>query len=242
MKTNSTPDPIKLDRLIFDRLVDGALSSEEYRRVLQAMEHQPEAWRWCAEAFLEAQAWRGEFTELRRHTTALPVEVTPAPASHQPSSASSDWLRMSLVAAASFLFAFVAARAYWQQSNQLPAPEERNLVAQNQPAHSPATGNPVPTTYVSHNQPLGKVQLTVNRGEGQEPTYVEMPVYEEAVASQLLSHVEPALPDDLVQALEAEGHQVNLQRSLVAVPLNDGREMMLPVEGYRIVPVSRPSY
>lgn len=41
-----------------DRLVDDELSLEEYRELLRLIGREPEGWKRCAQAFLEAQAWR----------------------------------------------------------------------------------------------------------------------------------------------------------------------------------------
>ena len=41
-----------------DRLVDDELSPEEYRELLRLIAQDPEGWKRCAQAFLEAQAWR----------------------------------------------------------------------------------------------------------------------------------------------------------------------------------------
>ena len=71
---------------------------------------------------------------------------------------------------------------------------------------------------------------------------MDVPVYDTQVATELLSTVRPALPDDLLEELEAQGHRVDRQRQLLPVRLDDGRQMIVPVEGYRIVPVNRPSY
>jgi hypothetical protein len=236
-------EPLRLDRVVFDRLVDGALSAAEYRRVLKALEQQPSAWRLCAEAFLESQAWRGELGSLRPGSRPALVERKPQPANPPQQTRSANWVSMSLVALASFFLAFAVAQVTWQRPN---LPPFKGQGSPHNIAESPRNIGPgsadAPTTLVSHNQPLGKVQLAVNRGAGEEPTMVDVPVYDEASASQLLINSRPALPEDLVQALEAEGHQVDLQRQFLPVPLDDGRQMMLPVEGYRIVPVSRPSY
>jgi anti-sigma factor RsiW len=59
------PNAIAIDSETLDRLVDGELSPAEYRRVLQALEQQPGAWRKCAEAFLQAQAWQLDMQVVR---------------------------------------------------------------------------------------------------------------------------------------------------------------------------------
>jgi len=43
---------------VLDRLVDGELSQTDRRALLAALDDDPQAWRRCALAFLEAQSWR----------------------------------------------------------------------------------------------------------------------------------------------------------------------------------------
>ena len=72
----------------FDRLVDGELSPEEYRRMLASLDDEPGGWRRCAMAFLEAQAWGQEVRGLRDHldhpaeTRADTIAVASAEATH----------------------------------------------------------------------------------------------------------------------------------------------------------------
>jgi hypothetical protein len=54
------------DPQILDRLVDGELADGERREVLQTLERQPDGWRQCALAFLEAQSWGEALTQLIR--------------------------------------------------------------------------------------------------------------------------------------------------------------------------------
>jgi hypothetical protein len=55
------------DPQILDRLVDGELGESERREVLQTLERQPDGWRQCALAFLEAQSWGDALTHFVRH-------------------------------------------------------------------------------------------------------------------------------------------------------------------------------
>jgi hypothetical protein len=236
MMNEPNREELLLDDITFDRLVDGELSPGEYRRLLAALEQQPAAWRKCAEAFLQAQAWQQEMKEVRAAAEIKPVaKPTAEPASR--SAPANDWLRMLLVAAASFLLAFFLMQTYWKVTSKYALDPTPRIVKV--PVEPTA---PTIAEAARNDQPLGKVQLAVNRTDNEEPEIVDVQVYDPQVATEMLSNSRPALADDLVEALEADGHRVNRRRQLVPVQLDDGRQMIVPIEGYRIVPVSRPSY
>ena len=48
----------------FDLLVDGELSEADRRALLLQLEHEPDGWRRCALAFLEAQCWKAELGQI----------------------------------------------------------------------------------------------------------------------------------------------------------------------------------
>jgi hypothetical protein len=251
--TARLPDTRLLDDHVFDRLVDGDLSQDEYHQVLQALPHHPRGWQRCAEAFLEAQAWRQELGHVRRSPPA-PEADKPMPAPKSAAKAvAADRLKMLVVAAASFLFAFVTAQWYWRLSAPPQSDYRRDAIATNSATNRPDAGESQhsaegsleevdSTAEALRHVPLTSVKLAVNRPGHADPQVMNVPVYDPAAASELLSNSQPALPEDLLNSLAAEGHAVDLQRKLVPVSLGDGRQMMLPVEGYRIMPVSRPSY
>src|ERR1700754_5979 len=66
------------DAMLIDRLVDGELSNDERRQLLATLEAQPDGWRRCALAFVEAQTWRGAMGSLLRENAA-PVEPKSLP-------------------------------------------------------------------------------------------------------------------------------------------------------------------
>ena len=47
-----------------DLLVDGELSEADRRALLLQLEHEPDGWRRCALAFLEAQCWKTELGQI----------------------------------------------------------------------------------------------------------------------------------------------------------------------------------
>ncbi len=62
------------DPRVFDRLVDGELPEPERREVLLTLDRQPDGWRQCALAFLEAQTWGQTLTQYVRE----PSRAAPA--------------------------------------------------------------------------------------------------------------------------------------------------------------------
>ena len=82
-----TDNKMIVNQQVIDELVSGELQGEAYRRTLRAFDEQPEQWRHCALAFLEAQAFEREMKALvsgselwgEEHgtTQALPTEFQP---------------------------------------------------------------------------------------------------------------------------------------------------------------------
>jgi len=231
---NAQPIPNNDDRL-FDRLVDGELSPEEYRGLIATLDDEPGGWRRCALAFLEAQALTGELGGMRR---TFDFE-TQSPAEFKPPARPKKGLNVGtfLAVAASFLLAFglgvVAPRFFFR------APQE-----------SPGTGNismPVASDdrQLPRHQslrPIGNVRLVMDGQSGDGSQAGELPVYEGEDLDQLLRQQQPALAPELVDLLRQRGHSVEQQRQLVPVQLDDGRQLVVPIEGYQITPVRHRSY
>ena len=53
-----------ISETMIDRLVDGELTEQEQRELLTACDEQPERWRDMALAYVEAQTWRTELSNL----------------------------------------------------------------------------------------------------------------------------------------------------------------------------------
>jgi hypothetical protein len=74
-----------------DKLVDGELTETDRAALLCRLDAEPQAWRQCAMAFLEAQSWRASFQEL---STAVPVR--------RPRSRPALWLSRAALLLAAF--------------------------------------------------------------------------------------------------------------------------------------------
>src|SRR5262245_24846451 len=52
------------EQQVLDRLVDGELGPDQRRELLASLDDEPGAWRRCALAFLEAQTWRLQLSQV----------------------------------------------------------------------------------------------------------------------------------------------------------------------------------
>ena len=95
------------DNILLDRLVDGELSGNERRQLLESFDKRPEGWRRCALAFLEAQSWREEMGQVARGV-ATEAKAPKSPASSAATNRKSSWSSVAtwLAMAACLLLAF----------------------------------------------------------------------------------------------------------------------------------------
>lgn len=209
--------------LQLSRLVDGELSPTEYRALLLALDADPQGWRQCALAFLEAQAMSGELHALRGEYLSSPAPPEPASASK-----ASSWWGTLLVMAASFAVALPLGGWLLGQSDS-PSGAPPQIVQHSDPLPEVT---PVPTTPAA-NEPLGKVRLVTADGQ------VEVPYYSMDNGAQYLLDQQPALSDAMLQSLERQGHLIKqAQAGVMPVRLEDGAQVYLPVESYVITPAS----
>jgi hypothetical protein len=220
-----------LDRTI-DRLVDGGFSPAQLREAVARLDAAPDGWRRCALAFLEAQCWGDA---LREQGPALPAPKLAEPLPPAPPA------RLRLVrpalAAAAVLAAFMLGRATGGQADRRDGPPTAPLVAQAapvEPAGNDATldesdaalpGPPPIRQVASLRLPSGSpdapgADIPILAGPGLDPDWLmrqPMPVsdYERA-------------------ALERRGYELDQERRLVAMPLDDGRRVVVPVDQVRL--------
>jgi len=247
------------DQRLLDLLVDGELNDAERRELLLRLERTPDGWRWCAAAFLEAQAWRGEARAMvspptptaleqadlsaarRRPASSVPSRGVPARPSFQ------IWMPLAL--AAGLLVATT-----WVFWNRNPDVFQQNGLPQNGPvvADIPNMGGPQvqvagglrdPQFIAPHDaNPQENLQLVINGGpEGRRN--VDVPLVDAAGMDQaLFGQWSPALPPEVIRMLEQNGHQVVRERRLVPLDLRDGRRVVVPMDQVEIRPVNMQSF
>jgi hypothetical protein len=90
---------------------------------------------------------------------------------------------------------------------------------------------------------IGNLRLVMDGAGDGSPQAGKIPVYEiDSSVEQYLERDRPALPPELVQMLEQRGHDVQRQQQYIPVQLDDGRQIIVPIDGYQITPVGRRVY
>ena len=230
--------PRPLDPVVLDRLVDGELPEAQRRELLTSLEQQPEGWRRCALAFLEAQSWGQSLGEWVRTPAQSAQLASAAPAPPQPAAVArpaASWgsWKSLLAMAASFLITFtlgMGLQRMWnnQASTRGPAPAGPT---------SPDAVAAVPNPGTNPASDVQTVQVAVDGMNGQPQTF-NVPLVDVSQAPQaLFQQHQPVVPDNIRRALEQSGRQVRQQRQYYPVTLPDGRQVIVPVDQVEVVPV-----
>jgi hypothetical protein len=233
---------IKLDDATFDRLVDGELGPADYKQLLAALDDDPALWRHCALAFLEAQAWRGEMSAIRRGQE-MATASAPAAAAVVP-----NWRRWLplLAVAASVLAAFLGGLAAQRQFDNHQR-DAGNVARSHPPGKSPSRETPGADDRLlaggQEPRSLGNIRLVVGGEQGTQPQQIDLPVYElDQLGAQWLAEDRPALPAEVIESLARRGRKVERQIEFLPLPLDDEHQVVVPVEQIQITPISRRSY
>lgn len=224
----------------FDKLVDGELSEEERRDLLLQLENEPGGWRRCALAFLEAQCWKQSLGAWAGKTES--AETTPTVQYKKPSRWPSR-LGMGVAVAASF-FAAMWIGSLWRDWNGRPTgtdavvgqfhdpfrskPPFQTILPEFMTEHNIAAAPPPPPRPESEAEPWRVV--TVSSPDGQQGRTINLPARERDRLDERWENTPSAIPSDVMQALNRTGHQVKQQRELIPVSLQDGRQMVMPVD------------
>lgn len=215
-----------------DHLVDGELKDAERRELLARIDAEPGAWRRCALAFLEAQAWRGDLKAVAR-----PPRVEPAapPVIAPRAGRLRSRLPAVLAVAACFAMAFglgVLVRPAWR--GVVPGLDQ---VARQVP-QAPGKADVGPRgSLVDSASPWRMVTLT---GTDASDDPIRLPAVERnRIDDAWLGSLPAAVPPDVLRALERTGHSVRQSRQLMPVPMEDGRRLVVPVDQVEVRPVGR---
>lgn len=223
------------DNAMIDRLVDGELSGDERRELLAALDAQPDGWRRCALAFLEAQTWR---SEMKRIVAPVAIVTTNSSVAAVPPSPSTRRYRGAwLAAAAALLVAFGLGR-------QLGVGERTELNEAQLAGVEEAA--PVPRANIGEDRlPTGDaVTLVVNDHHG-VPQRVSVPLIEGRRLGAHFSDTPHWSSPELVQQLDAKGLDLAARRRYAPMYFEQQNQkipFIVPVDDAVVTPVSRPVY
>lgn len=220
----------------FDLLVDGELGETRRRELIRGLDDEPGGWRCCALAFLEAQTWKQDFGAMLREPAEKPSarRLTLRPRR-------GGYGGTVLAMAASFLVALflgLMLREVWHRPAPT-GPSPLQLADGTPPAQEPIRKADQPEGLPSEpsqrpDVPAGRWQLVdfpvPGDAEG-ESNSIRLPAVErDHLDEQWLRGLPVAIPPEVLQALERTGHRVDLYRELVPYRLQDGRQLVVPVD------------
>jgi hypothetical protein len=225
------------DALRLERLVDGELPPDEYRALLASLDDEPGGWRRCALAFLEAQTLASELGSVRG---SLDLRNDADGSAVPPRRSIWRELPTLLAMAASFLVVFslgIFAPRFFQRGPQEP-PLAGNLTTQTPELPDIAVGGN--GTRHQTFRPIGNLRLVMDGASDDATQAGQVPVYEvRPDLDQFFDSERPVLTPELVDLLRERGYDVRHEHQYFPAPLDDGRQIIVPVDGYQITPVNK---
>jgi hypothetical protein len=236
-------DEPSLDDLDFDLLVDGELAEQRRHELLARLDSVPGGWRRCALAFLQAQSWTRELRAAREQSPATP----PSPPLAPQRGSKQSRLQSVLAMAASFLLALGLGayfRGFWGRLDTIANPAQTAATAPSTLLGGPSV---LPRSVDSARAFSPEVWQTVAVPVADGP---EGGTESVALPARVADHLDPewldsfplAMPQDVVSALRQSGHEVQQQRELVPLPLQDGRRLVVPVDQVEVRYVGNSAY
>jgi hypothetical protein len=243
-----------VDDLLFDRIVDGGMSALELRIAIQALEREPDGWKRCATAFLEAQALSESFRALGRlQQDEAPSQILRLDPGGGKSGRRHRWLRHAIAAgivAASFAIGWIAHGArpaastqdslavrpvanQTQPVNELAVSESRSPSNEAEAGALPEfSGGRDEQAPEAPNRAIRAV-ARIRFGAGDSPA--EVPVLAgPGITEEWLNRQPPPVSEHGQVVLERHGYQVNQRRQFLTATLADGRRVAFPVDHVRI--------
>jgi hypothetical protein len=239
------PDPLAhLSDADLDRIVDGELSPAELREALDRLALEPDGWKRCALAFLEAQGWRESFRAMgdTDSTVTGGFARSPAPSPPQSIRFPPGLRRVAMAAGIAALFFALGWRAHPDRAPRRGLGASPALAAVNHPPHTDVAGTgELPDSFEGASGPMRDVPslpdpippvVAVGRlrvgpsGSGPSVPILAGPGIDE----QWVRNQPSPLTEHQQALLEQHGFQVDRRRRLISATLADGRRVTVPVD------------
>jgi hypothetical protein len=216
----------------FDRLVDGELSETERKELLTSLDREPDGWRRCALAFLEAQCWKKELRDLRQTVSACAVPFA-SPRHARKRSSSPLGLLGTLMAMAATFFLALGIGAWWLNYNQhglAPGPDQI------------AGRSGEPSATANSSAPWQMVKL-FPAGSTDPNQAIQLPaLVRDRIDENWLRNLPAPIPESVAENLRRNGYKVQTQQELLPLRLDDGRQLVVPVDKVELNYVGNPTY
>jgi len=227
----------------FDLLADGELPEPERRRLLSELDHVPGGWRRCALALLEAQSWKEGLRSIRPESPAQSRGARPIGRTGFPGARFGTLVAM----AASFTIALgvgVTFQDVWRPGSELgPSPVEiAGGPQQPEPSAPKAVEPEMPTAPSAPDDAWRLVSVPVGMGpDGTES--IQVPARpRDRIDEQWMDRFAPTIPAELLEALKRQGRELRWSRQLVPFRMEDGQQLVVPLEQVELHYVGNPVY
>jgi len=251
------PDARSFDRLL-DRLVDGELTSSEYRSFVKSLDECPDGWRRCGLAFLESQAWRQDISVIR--TSEAAKETSRGRSTKVWGHVAVRWSAI----AASWLAA-LSIGVWWSSPTTLMPRNLDPFWADNVSRSLPSVTAPAMHERVAHSnaaslnqvgglgaspsgealvggEPAGEVEFVMAGDHGDWQISKRLPLRSSEQEQIPEANTDFWSTPQVVELLRRSGREVNRQQEMVPFDLPDGRQILMPVEKVEVKPVRMSAY
>ncbi|MEW4566697.1 hypothetical protein AB1L88_02405 [Tautonia sp. JC769] len=231
MDAHNTPEPIRAEDL--DRLADGSLTAADRRALLARINAEPDGWRRCALAFLEAQAWRDAMGTM----TASPAQPLGHSNERSRGPARSRLVPMTVAAGligASFLLGRLTVGTETDVPRAIAVLSDSTRPGNATERSDPPADEIAPSTesppWGAEIQAIGYLSMPLD-GAPEAPV-VELPVLAgPGIDDRWLRDQPSFVPEEFRKGWEELGYEVESQRRLVSVQIDEeGRYLTIPVD------------
>lgn len=207
-----------------DRLAGGDLTKAETRRLVERLDAEPDGWKRCALAYLEAQSWRGTFRSLAGSNGRGPHSATRGTVSRPREKAAR--IRLAATVAAAFL---LGAGLTWVWQRSLDRPAEPAQIVQKETGNRPNPPAPQRKAPGKRKHKAGVLGLVSVSANG--VTESAFPVIRTADDQTVAVELAPSeLTEYDLRLWERRGFRVEQHRKVVSVQLADGKAFQFPVD------------
>ena len=231
---------------LIDQIVDGALNPAQLRAAIDCLDREPDGWKRCTLAFLEAQCWRESLRLVGApKATSLKAESTsPQQNDVRPIRTGRRWLSRALAAsvvAASFALGWLS-----HDGHIGPRPDGDVAVRSAEPETKPHD-TPKPETITSTAGDAGRpagveavssrygVAMVAQLRVGSADAKASLPILAgPGINTEWLKNQPPPVSEHGQAVLQQHGYQVDQRRRLISATLGDGRRGTVPIDHVQI--------